>query len=1066
MSNPQATPLIIAKTRLPPRRTELLRRPRLLDHVYAHVEKQLFVITAPAGYGKTTVLLDFAHEADFPVAWYALDEFDNSPHTFVQYLVAAVRVNFPAFGVQTLAALERASGSLESLQPVVALLANDLYTLPDHLTIILDDYHVIRNERIHQLLALLLKHAAENAHLFIGSRTLPRIPDQILLVARGQMSGFSINELKFTPAEIQQLVQQNHGLSVSEQRAFELSEISDGWITALLLMGYQAGWRELIEGAISAPAASGRVYDYLAEQVFASRPQALQRFLLGSSVLEPLVPDLLDQLPGLSDSRTHLQALLEQQLFTARLGGDAEAYTYHPLFREFLKTRLRQDSPQWFEQLLLASARLYESERQWERVVEAYLTLGRTAEAAHALEMAEESLRSLPQVANLVPWMDALPQALTDLRPHLISLRAKQHFFRGELEQSLAQFEQAASMFSGEGDAISAADKRIWKAFALQGLGRYQQILDESREVEQMLAERPEQVWLHTANLINRGQAEFRLGNPASAYDTLKAAQRLADQTEHWVHRANCAQSLGLIERARGRLSEALEQFAAALHVWERLENPNAAAGALNSIGNIYYLKGEYQEAEQILSDALKRARNTRQLRSEALTLATLGDVRLDMGDYPAALERYGDALRVAAEAHYNFVLLYGRLGTANTYRLLGDMGRAQDWLRSAQESAKLSGSLADQMQVTLHAGLLLLDQGQVAEALAQLQAAASYFNQTSDYQQEALAEFHIAHCLNMLGRADESVPQLARTAELVELLGYDQFLVVAGRRTTMTLSMAGELPGIGGRYQQIVRRVIRHMPLITTTPDAGTAAPPAHALSAYALGQEKFVRAGAEVVGLRPQARALFWLLLLRYPQGARKEELWDLFWPGHSAEHADGALRISITRIRKALCTVTFANGWYVLDAESAYYDVREFERALAEAQRATSVEARIAALQQAADLYLGDYLTSVDADWVSLERERLRNAYLTCLIELGQAYNEAGDGPAALRAYDKATALEPFFESAWKAGMQTYLRMGNRAAALAHYQKLATLLRKDLRVKPSTDLQRLYERISQNR
>ena len=93
-------------------------------------------------------------------------------------------------------------------------------------------------------------------------------------------------------------------------------------------------------------------------------------------------------------------------------------------------------------------------------------------------------------------------------------------------------------------------------------------------------------------------------------------------------------------------------------------------------------------------------------------------------------------------------------------------------------------------------------------------------------------------------------------------------------------------------------------------------------------------------------------------------------------------------------------------------------------------------------------------------------MRNAYLTCLIELGQAYNEAGDCPAALRAYEKATTVEPFFESAWKAGMQTYLRMGNRAAALAHYQKLATLLRKDLRVKPSTDLQRLYERISQNR
>jgi len=234
--------------------------------------------------------------------------------------------------------------------------------------------------------------------------------------------------------------------------------------------------------------------------------------------------------------------------------------------------------------------------------------------------------------------------------------------------------------------------------------------------------------------------------------------------------------------------------------------------------------------------------------------------------------------------------------------------------------------------------------------------------------------------------------------------------------------------------------------------------------LSAYALGQEKAIRAGVEVLGLRPQARALFWLLLMRYPQGARKEELWELFWAGHSAEHADGALRITITRIRKALCNVTFVNGWYVLDGKNVYSDVREFERALGEARRTSSVQPRIAALQEAADLYAGDYLTGVDAMWVTMERERLRKAYLTALLELGQAYNETGDYTAALGAFDKVTTVEPLLESAWKAGMETYLRMGNRAAAVAHYHKLATRLHKALHVRPSPDVQQLYDSISQ--
>src|SRR5574341_575312 len=255
----QVSPLVIAKTRVPPRRNELLRRPRLVDALYAQIEKQLFLISAPSGYGKTSLLIDFANDADFPVAWYALDEFDNAPQTFLEYLIASVRHHFSDFGVSALAAVQRSSDSLESLQPVVALMANDLFRLPDHLVIVLDDYHVIRNEVIDQLIALLIKYAGENCHIFLDARTLPRIPDQILLLARGQMDGISVNELKFTPPEIQALVQQNYGLTVSEYRARELAQITDGWVTALLLMGQQAGWRELVEGAISAPDAAGRV---------------------------------------------------------------------------------------------------------------------------------------------------------------------------------------------------------------------------------------------------------------------------------------------------------------------------------------------------------------------------------------------------------------------------------------------------------------------------------------------------------------------------------------------------------------------------------------------------------------------------------------------------------------------------------------------------------------------------------------------------------------------------------------------------------------------------------------
>ena len=184
-----------SKVNLPVRRPAIVRRERLIDHLSGSVQEcRVTLINAPAGYGKTSLLIDFAHEADFPVAWYALDEFDNAPHTFLAYLIAAVRVHFPEFGAAALAALQQATDSLASLQSVVALIAIDLYRLPDQLIIVLDDYHVIHHEIIDALVALLIRYGGENCHIFLDSRTLPRIPDQTLLLARGQMDGISHNQ--------------------------------------------------------------------------------------------------------------------------------------------------------------------------------------------------------------------------------------------------------------------------------------------------------------------------------------------------------------------------------------------------------------------------------------------------------------------------------------------------------------------------------------------------------------------------------------------------------------------------------------------------------------------------------------------------------------------------------------------------------------------------------------------------------------------------------------------------------------------------------------------------------
>ncbi|MBI5303997.1 MAG: hypothetical protein HY868_17815, partial [Chloroflexi bacterium] len=378
-------------------------------------------------------------------------------------MIESIRVQFPSFGTQALVSLEQSADTVTRLQPVIRLIANEMLHLSDHLVVVLDDYHVIENKMIGELIELLVRYAGDSCHLFINSRTLPHIQDQLLLRARDQMSGVGTAELRFTAPEIQALVEQNYGLSVSAHRASELTQITDGWITALLLMGQQTGWRELVQDALAMPEAAKPVFDYLAEQVFSRQSEGMRHFLLGSSILTPLAPEMLDQLPSLTDSKRYLETLAGQPFFLTRLGGDDDLYEYHPLLREFLKTRLQKENPTWFEQLSLACAEQYRQQGKWDRAIEIYLELGETAKATRVLESIEESLRKLSEIASATRWVKQLPTDITSQSPQLLSLRGKINMARGLQEEAAVLFDASARMFARAGDYEAAADKRVWK---------------------------------------------------------------------------------------------------------------------------------------------------------------------------------------------------------------------------------------------------------------------------------------------------------------------------------------------------------------------------------------------------------------------------------------------------------------------------------------------------------------------------------------------------------------------------------------------------------------------------
>ena len=255
--------MLVTRTKVitPGRRSDLLSRPRLLNLLQRLIDYKLIVISAPAGYGKTSLLVDFSHEADLPVCWYALDQLDQNPQRFVAHFIAALQEKFP--GLSGLSQAAQSTGDFD-LDRAVATISNEVYeNVREHFIVVLDDYHLVEDSaHINYLVNQLIVHLDENAHLIISSRTLPALPDMSLLVGRNQVGGLDFETLAFRSGEIQSLMEQNYDLVMADGDARQIMEETEGWITGLLLSA-QTMWQGMIEQLQHARVSGVDLYDYL-----------------------------------------------------------------------------------------------------------------------------------------------------------------------------------------------------------------------------------------------------------------------------------------------------------------------------------------------------------------------------------------------------------------------------------------------------------------------------------------------------------------------------------------------------------------------------------------------------------------------------------------------------------------------------------------------------------------------------------------------------------------------------------------------------------------------------------
>ncbi|MDQ3793994.1 MAG: helix-turn-helix transcriptional regulator, partial [Actinomycetota bacterium] len=422
-----------AKLYVPRSHPDAVPRPRLHERLEEGVRRELTVVSAPAGFGKTTLLAEWSRQSELPVAWVSLDERDDDPVRFLLYVVAAIGTIHEDFGETTRTFLSSLQ-SREELEPVLTALSNEIVELPRDFVLVLDDYHAIRSETIHDALAFLLTHLPPPMHLVVAGRTSPPLPLPRLR-ARGRLTELGVSDLRFTHEEAADFLGRTMGLDLAAEKIATLEKETEGWIVGLQLAAHAL--REDETRPVEAFEGSARhVFDYLADEVLSRQPEDVREFLLKTSVVETLSGPLCEALTDTTDGLQMLERLERANLFLVPLDEGGRYYRYHPLFAAFLRERLGREHPDLILELHRRAGLWEEADGCLSGAIEHALAAEDFHRAADLIEEETGARRTYVDASLLLRWLGTLPDRLTRHRPQLSLLYAWALAHSGELEEA------------------------------------------------------------------------------------------------------------------------------------------------------------------------------------------------------------------------------------------------------------------------------------------------------------------------------------------------------------------------------------------------------------------------------------------------------------------------------------------------------------------------------------------------------------------------------------------------------------------------------------------------------
>jgi LuxR family maltose regulon positive regulatory protein len=566
------TPILATKLYIPLPRSKIVLRPRLIEQLNEGLSAscKLTLISAPAGFGKTTLISEWVTGCGQPVAWLSLDEGDNAPTGFLAYLVAALQTIAANIGNGVLAILQ--SPQPPSIESILTTLLNEITTIPDHFVLVLDDYHVIDSKQVDNTLTFLLEHLPSHMHLVITTREDPHLP-LARLRARNQLTELRAADLRFTPSEAAEFLNQMMGLNISAEDIAALETRTEGWIAGLQLAAISMqGHQDAASFIKSFTGSHHFVLDYLVDEVLRHQPESIQTFLLRTSILDRMCGSLCDAVlltPSASGQET-LEYLERANLFIVPLDNERHWYRYHHLFGDLLRQRLGK--PADLAEFHKRASQWHEENGDLGAAFHHAIAAGDFVRATWLAETAWQGMNESFQSAAWLGWVKKLPDKLIRTRPVLCAQIAQAFTDTGNLEASELRLQDAERCLDGSELANEAKLKPLPAMIAL-----------------------------------TRAYNAQVQGDPAATVKFAELALQLIPEDDFdW--RARAINILEVINWASGNLEEAIRGLSDWMKSMTQLGNHVFVVASAFAVADMLVVLGSLSEAERTYQDALQLA--------------------------------------------------------------------------------------------------------------------------------------------------------------------------------------------------------------------------------------------------------------------------------------------------------------------------------------------------------------------------------------------------------------------------------------------------------------------------